>query len=144
MLNIWPPHSVREYISGFRTKYDPVSQRISEERIPLTQPFLRPPTHDTWKLISDITGAHDALELQYGPVPSFLPAPVIWLDVQPSASILSLRNALHNTGFFNLKHPHNENFTAHMTLTEGPSGSHVDGQLPKTVGRGQLWSVQLF
>jgi 2'-5' RNA ligase len=129
MLNIWPPDSVREYINGFRTQHDPVSQRISEAHITLTQPFLRPPTQDMWKVISDIAAQHDAFELQYGPVRSFLPAPVIWLDVQPSASILSLRNALHNTGFFNLTLPHTENFTAHMTLTEGLSGSHVDGEL---------------
>lgn len=126
MLNIWPPDGVRQYLNGFRAELDPVSQAISEAHITLTQPFLSSPTDETWSEISDLLRGFRPFELLYGPVRSFLPAPVIWLEVQPSSIILALRKALHNLGDFDLTLPHTDDFVAHMTLTEGLSNGVVD------------------
>ena len=126
MLAIWPPDAERQYLNAVRSANDPVSQRICEAHITLTQPFLAEPSEDTWVGISHALSKHDPFELHYGPVRSFLPAPVIWLEIQPSSTILALRNALHDTGAFDLTLPHTDDFVVHMTLTEGLSGNEVD------------------
>lgn len=129
VLAIWPPDSERQQINALRATHDPVSQRICEAHVTLTQPFLSPPSEDTWVEISNVLARCDAFEVQYGPVRSFLPAPVIWLEIQPSSTILALRNALHTTGAFDLTLPHNDDFVVHMTLTEGLSDIDVDEAL---------------
>jgi len=129
MLVIWPPDSERQYINTFRAKHDPVSQDICEAHITVTQPFLSIPSDDTWAAISDVLAYCGVFEVQYGPVRSFLPSPVIWLEIQPSSTIFALRNALHDTSAFDLTLPHTDDFIVHMTLTGGLSGNDVDEAL---------------
>jgi 2'-5' RNA ligase len=129
MLVIWPPDSERHYVNAFRAKHDPVSHAICEAHITVTQPFSSIPSGDTWVAISDVLAGCSAFEVHYGPVRSFLPAPVICLEIQPSSTVVALRNALHDTSAFDLTLPHTDDFMVHMTLTEGLSGNDVDEAL---------------
>ena len=129
MLVIWPPDSERQYVNAFRAKHDPVSQEICEAHITVTQPFMSAPSGDTWGAISGVLAHCGVFEVHYGPVRSFLPSPVIWLEIQPSSTIVAMRNALHDTSAFDLTLPHTNDFIVHMTLTEGLSGNDVDEAL---------------
>jgi Holliday junction DNA helicase RuvB subunit len=74
----------------------------------------------------------DVLEpflIHYGPLKSFLPYPCIWYDIQPSGRVLAVREALHDTGFFNLRQGYIEDFIPHLTITEGESGPEVNQSL---------------
>jgi 2'-5' RNA ligase len=128
-LVIWPPDSVREIVNRQRQEYDPVSQATCEAHITLTQPLLRPLKDREWDQIMRIVSSFDAFQIDYGPVNSFLPYPAIWYEIHPKEKVLEMREALHQTGFFNLALPHTEGFIPHMTITEGESGPAVDEAL---------------
>jgi 2'-5' RNA ligase len=126
---IWPPDDVREIINQQREEYDPKSSAICEAHITLTQPLLGPLEKPDWEIIEQITSQIQPLEIQYGPLKSFLPYPCIWYEIQPMEQLLEIRAALHMTGFFNLSLPHTEGFIPHMTITEHLSGPEVNLQL---------------
>ena len=79
-----------------------------------------------WNQIKRIVASFDAFQIDYGPVNSFLPHPAIWYEIHPKEKVLEMREALHQTGFFNLALPHTEGFIPHMTISEGQSGPAVD------------------
>lgn len=126
---IWPPEEIREIVNGQRARYDPVSQSICEAHITITQPVVRSLDDAEWNQIWKLLQEYEAFEIHFGPLNSFLPYPCIWYEVHPQAGILEIRTALHETGFFNLEIKHPENFTPHMTITEGLSGPNVDENL---------------
>lgn len=128
-LVIWPPDPVRHVVNELRRNYDPVSQDACDAHVTLTQPLVRQPTEDEWRRLRTIVDRFHRFRCDYGPVRSFLPAPVVWLEVQPSARILEIRRALHDTGLFNLELPHTEDFVPHLTVTEGRSGPEVNEEL---------------
>jgi 2'-5' RNA ligase len=126
---IWPPHAVREAVNRLRAAYDPVSQLTIEAHITLSQPFLSMPKDKEWALLAQIVAGFEPFEIRYGPVDTFFPNPVIYLAIQPQESVLALRQALHDTGLFNLTLPYTEGFVPHMTITEGRSQRPMDKQL---------------
>lgn len=126
---IWPPDEVREIINQQREEYDPKSAAICEAHITLTQPLLGQLKKPDWEIIDQIASHIQPLEIQFGPLKSFLPYPCIWYEIQPIEKLLEIRAALHKTGFFNLSLPHTEGFIPHMTITEGLSGPEVNEML---------------
>ena len=126
---LWPPDELRVRVNTLRSWYDPESQRICDAHVTVTQPLLRAPTDDDWRVLELVVEDHAAFDVEVGPVGSFLPHPCIWLGINPAYRVLALRGALHATGLFNLRIPHPENFTPHMTITEGLSGAPVDRAL---------------
>lgn len=125
---IWPPDALREAVNRLRAAYDPVSQLTIEAHITLSQPFLSMPTEKEWAVLAQIVAGFKPFEIRYGPVDTFFPSPVIYLAIQPQESVLALRQALHDTGLFNLTLPFTEGFVPHMTITEGRSQRPVDEQ----------------
>ena len=129
-------------MNDLRNRYDPVSQAACEAHITLTQPFLREPSGEEWRSLHAIVQGFPRFHCDYGPVRSFLPAPIIWFEVQPAERIVELRRALHETRLFNLDLPHTDDFIPHMTLTEGLSGPEVTRalleQLRETVSGGSF------
>jgi len=123
---IWPPDEVRAVVNTQREKYDPVSLAYCETHITITQPLIKELAGEEWDQIHQILQRFDVFSLNYGPVNSFLPYPCIWYEIEPREKILELRQALHQTGFFNLTLPHTEGFFPHLTITEGLSGPPVD------------------
>lgn len=128
-LAIWPPQAVRDYVNRFRRELDPISDGFEEAHITLTQPFRAPVTERVIDQVRSILAREMPFSIAYGPLRSFLPAPVLWLDVQPSERVLKLRHELHATGLFDLSLPHTDDFVPHMTLTEGLSGTPVNDAL---------------
>ena len=128
-LAIWPEDGVRRYVNTFRAEHDPASQKTCEAHMTLTQPFTSTPSPRAWRKISDVLMEFNEFRVDYGPVRSFLPAPVIWLQIEPRKTIAALREALHDTGLFDLTLPHTDDFVAHMTITEGLSSGDVDEAL---------------
>ncbi len=128
-LAIYPPPSVREYVNGFREELDPVSHGYSEAHITLTQPFRQPAIDKVVDRLAAMLRLEESFQVTYGPVRSFLPSPVLWLQVQPCQRILDLRRKLHGLDLFDLSLPHTDDFVPHMTLTEGLSGPPVDDGL---------------
>ena len=128
-LVIWPPDAVREVVNRLRQQYDPVSQSICEAHITLTQPFLRQPSSNEWDELREVVSRFDSFEIQYGPINSFLPYPCIWFEIHPSERVLEIRQALHETGLFNLDLPHTDDLIPHMTITEGQSHIEVTYEL---------------
>lgn len=124
-LVIWPPDHVRQVVNPLRHRYDPASQATCEAHITLTHPFLRKPGQEEWNQIQPILERFPSFQMRYGPLNTFLPYPCVWFEVQPVKQILELRDALHASGLFNLDLPHTEDFTPHMTITEGFSGPEV-------------------
>ena len=123
---IWPPDEVREVVNPQRQAYDPVSQSYCETHITITQPLIRAFLDDEWDQIQNVLKDYDCFEIEYGPLNSFLPYPCIWYEIEPREKVLEIRDALHKTGYFNLKMRHTEDFIPHMTITEGVSGPTVD------------------
>jgi 2'-5' RNA ligase len=128
-LAIWPPQVVRDYVNRFRQKLDPISDGYAEAHITLTQPFRAPVTEHVIDHVRSILAAEKPFSIAYGPLRSFFPAPVLWLDVHPRERALKLRHELHATGLFDLSLPHTDDFVPHMTLTEGLSGTPVNDAL---------------
>nr|CAP47454.1 putative integron gene cassette protein [uncultured bacterium] len=123
---IWPPDEIREIVNTQRNVYDPVSQSYCEAHITFTQPLTKSLSDDEWEQILKLLKNYDCFELEYGPLNSFLPYPCIWYEIEPKVRVLDIRNALHQTGFFNLNLSHTKDFIPHMTITEGLSGPAVD------------------
>lgn len=128
-LVIWPPQEVRNYVNQLRERLDPISHRYAEAHITLTQPFREPVTDSVIAKVQAVLDSEKSFAIAYGPLRSFLPSPVLWLDVQPSDRILRLRQKLHAIGVFDLSLPHTDDFRPHMTITEGLSGVPVDDEL---------------
>lgn len=128
-LAIWPPQAVRDDINKWRERLDPISHRYAEAHITLTQPFREPVNKNVIRRVREVLATEGPFEIEYGPLRSFLPSPVLWLDVQPSDRLLQLRRKLHAIGVFDLSLPHTDDFVPHMTVTEGLSGPPVDGEL---------------
>jgi 2'-5' RNA ligase len=128
-LVIWPPSDVRENVNSQREKYDPVSQSYCEAHITVTQPLCRWLDEEEWDRVRIVLAGFESFEIAYGPLNSFLPYPCIWYEVKPRERVLEIRNALHQTGYFNLEMKHPKNFIPHMTITEGLSGPAVDESL---------------
>jgi len=129
IMVIWPPDEIRKIVNAQRRAFDPESAAVCETHITLTQPLLNPLNDSERKQIQEIVRGFTAFDIQYGPVKSFLPYPCIWYEIQPVSKILDLREALHQTGFFNLSLRHTDGFIPHMTITEGLSGPAVDETL---------------
>ncbi len=128
-LVIRPPQVVRNYVNQWRQQYDPVSHSYAEAHITLTQPFRNPVGDRVLSEIESLLAPERPFEISYGPLRSFLPSPVLWLEVQPADRVLALRQKLHELGLFDLSLPHTEDFVPHMTVTEGLSGTPVDEEL---------------
>jgi 2'-5' RNA ligase len=123
---IWPPDPVRQVVNRLREVYDPLSQATIETHITLTQPFLARPDDDDWARLAQIVAGFEPFEIRYGPVNTFFPNPVIYLEIQPREQILALRRSLHETGLFNLALPYTDDFVPHMTITESRSDKAAD------------------
>jgi len=126
---IWPPDPIREQINELRDVYDPVSQDTIEAHITLTQPFLARPGGLEWARLAEIAADFEPFEVSYGPVNTFFPNPVIYLEIRPRERILALRQALHETGLFNLTLPYTDDFVPHMTIAESRSDKVVDEKM---------------
>lgn len=122
---IWPPADVRQVVNRLRRKYDPESQATIEAHITLTQPFLAQPSDEDWARLAKIAAGFEPFEIRYGPIDTFFPSPVIYLTIQPRERLLALRQALHDTGLFNLTLPYTDDFVPHMTIAEGRSSDRV-------------------
>jgi len=129
LLVIQPPDEIWELVNKQREEYDPLSQSYSEAHISVTQPLLKTLSEIEWDRILRIVEGYGSFRVDYGPINSFLPYPCIWYEIKPAEKVLDLRQALHQTGFYNLSLPHREGFIPHMTITEGLSGPTVDKKL---------------
>jgi len=126
---IQPPEDVSVLVNAQRKAYDPLSRSYLGAHITVTQPLSRTPSDSEWDLIEQVLGNMQPFVIHYGPLKSFLPYPCIWYDVQPAERVLAIREALHQTGFFNLDEGYIEDFIPHMTITEGQSGPEVTNEL---------------
>ncbi len=129
LIVIQPPDEIRELVNKQREEYDPLSQSYSEAHISVTQPLLKTLSEIEWDRTLRIVEGFGSFLIDYGPINSFLPYPCIWYEIKPAEKVLDLRQALHQTGFYNLSLPHTEGFIPHMTITEGLSGPTVDEKL---------------
>ncbi len=118
---IWPPDDVRAAVGALRQRYDPASQAICDAHITLTQPFVREPSAEDLARISETVSDFAPVELEYGPLATFLPYPCVYLDIQPANAVRSLRRALHDLGLFDLSLPFSDpdEFIPHMSITDG-------------------------
>lgn len=118
---IWPPDDVRATVGALRQRYDPASQAICDAHITLTQPCEREPDAADLAQIRAVASAHPSVELEYGPLATFLPYPCVYLEIQPASAVRSLRAALHELGLFNLTLPFSDpdEFIPHMSITDG-------------------------
>ncbi len=128
---IWPPDEVRVVVNNQREENDPLSQSYCEAHITVTQPLLKNLSESEWNQVLSVVKDFRSFQIDFGPLNSFLPYPCILYEIEPRERILELRQALHQTGFFNLTLPHTEDFIPHMTITEGLSGPTVDENLLK-------------
>lgn len=132
---IQPPDAVSEIVNAQRMTYDPLSRSYIGAHISVTQPLSRTPSESEWDLLGQILGNMQQFMVHYGPLKSFLPYPCIWYDVQPAERVLAIREALHQTGFFNLDEGYIADFIPHMTITEGQSGPEVTRELLEELQR---------
>jgi 2'-5' RNA ligase len=116
---IWPPDPVRNVVNRLRERYDPISQRICEAHITLTQPFLRPASERDWQEMRKIVSGFEPFAISYGPLNTFLPYPCIYFEIHPAPKVLALRSALHAMVLFNLELPHTDDFIPHMSINDG-------------------------
>ncbi|HDD54625.1 MAG TPA: 2'-5' RNA ligase family protein [Chloroflexi bacterium] len=126
---IQPPEDVSAVVNAQRKACDPLSQSYIGAHITVTQPLIRTPSESEWDSIEQVLGNMRLFAIHYGPLKSFLPYPCIWYDVQPAEGVLAIREALHQTGFFNLEEGYIADFIPHMTITEGQSGPEVTREL---------------
>jgi 2'-5' RNA ligase superfamily len=120
-LVIWPPDDVRVTVGELRRRYDPASQATCEAHITLTPPFLREPTVTDLSAISDVVSCQPVLELEYGPVATFLPYPCVYLEIAPVEPLRALQRSLYALELFDLSMPYSDLdiFVFHMSITDG-------------------------
>ena len=120
-LVIWPPDDLRAIVGALRQRYDPASQAICDAHITLSQPFLSAPTEDDLSKISEVVARHLPLEIEYGPLGTFLPYPCVYLQIEPAEPLKALQRALYNLDLFNLALPFSDPdaYIFHMSLTDG-------------------------
>jgi 2'-5' RNA ligase len=144
---IWPPDPVREVVNRLRERYDPLSQRICEAHITLTQPFLRHPGQREWDQLEAIFSECAPSTIRYRPLNTFLPYPCIYYEIHPAASVMAIREALHETGLFNLDRPHTDDFVPHISINDGrPDAARTQEifeSLRKVVVRGSFECRQI-
>jgi 2'-5' RNA ligase len=134
-LVVWPPDNVRDVVNRLRAEHDPLSQSYCETHITITQPLLRQLDSIEWSHIETLISDINAFEIHYGPLNSFLPYPCIYYEIHSGEKLLTIRKLLHETGFFNLRIPHPENWVMHMSITEGLSGPKVNHELLESLKR---------
>ncbi|TQV72351.1 2'-5' RNA ligase family protein [Aliikangiella marina] len=116
-LLLLPPPQVMQIVNSLRQQYDPQSHKICVAHITLTQPLIKEISTDELNLIEKIISQFSQFEIQYGPI-SNLSQTCIIFQIAPKKVILTLREKLHQTGFFNLNLPFTEGFIPHMTVSE--------------------------
>jgi 2'-5' RNA ligase len=116
---IWPPDAVRAEINPLRATYSPIAQSYCETHITLTQPLLCPLDTVDWARLEIIVSSFQSLTIRYGPLRTWSGGRIIYFAIEPQETILALRQALHQTGLFNLDLPFTEGFVPHMTVQEG-------------------------
>ena len=117
-LVLWPGEVTASIANALRSQYDPESQRICPAHITLTQPFLDLPNTDDWAKLAAIGKTVKPFLVTVGPIETFGTSAVLKFDVEPKSGLLALRQALHDTGLFNLNLPFTEGFTPHLTISE--------------------------
>jgi 2'-5' RNA ligase len=118
-LVILPPHHIMKVIDELRQRYDPISQKICEAHITLTQPFIGPLNDNNLEKLEIIAAKYKSFSIQYGPLNNFLPYPCIYFEIHPVEKIMAIRNAMHEAGMCNLSLPYSTDFIPHMSITDG-------------------------
>ena len=120
-LVIWPPDDLRATVNVLRQRYDPASQAICDAHITLTQPFLSEPTDSDLTNIDEVVAGFLPMEIDYGPLGTFLPYPCVYLAIRPAEPLRALQADLYALGQFDLSAPHSDpdTFVFHVSITDG-------------------------
>lgn len=156
MFVIWPPDHIRSLINPLRETYSPIALSYCETHISLSQPFLHPPGESEWSKLEALGADIKPFTISYGPLRTWSSGRIIYFEVQPAEQILAVRQALHDTGLFNLSLPHSDGFVPHMTVQEGyaegtsasdvvniESGQAVYKSLQKTLSNGTFDCIDI-
>jgi 2'-5' RNA ligase len=135
-LVIWPQGDVATRANQLRETYDPESQRSCPAHITVTQPFIALPTEDDWTMLEALVAGFTPYAIDVGPIEVFGTSAIVKFDIEPKPAVGSLRDALHDTGLFNLALPFTDGFIPHMTITEvGLSDTETANRLARTLNR---------
>ena len=120
-LVIWPPDVLRATVNALRQRYDPASQAICDAHITLTQPFISEPDDAALAAIGDTVAHHLPIEIEYGPLGTFLPYPCVYLKIEPDDRLRALQRSLYDLDLFNLTLPFSDpdEYVFHMSITDG-------------------------
>jgi 2'-5' RNA ligase len=133
---ILPPAEVRRRVDRLRRRYDPVSASLVPAHVTITQPFRSEPGAAELARLETIVSRFPAFTLRFGSLGSFLPYPCIWFKVEPFATIVALRRALHATGLFNTDLRFTRGFVPHMSITDGlPRAEEAERLFCRLAGR---------
>jgi 2'-5' RNA ligase len=115
---IIPPDPPRSRMDVLRGKYDPRGQAVCCTHISLTSPLTRLVDKDGWVELEGIAAKIKPVMIQYGPIANFLPAPVLYISVEPGQELVRMYEALEKARVFHGCSPHIANWKPHMTITE--------------------------
>jgi len=118
LLVIWPPKEVSIIVNKLKSQYDPLACSYIKAHLTLTQPFLKEPTPSVLKTIEKTLSEFPTFTIDFGPIEVFKNSTVIKYSIKPAKKILTLREKLHQKGYFNLSLPFTEGFIPHMTISE--------------------------
>lgn len=125
-----------------RTYYDPVSARTSQAHITVTQPFSVNPNKDQIDIIETLLNKTKAFEIKVGPVITSPNKRLLWFDVDPKNEILSIRESLHELGFFRTDLPLTKGFLPHTTISEkGRDPNEVTSIIKELNSKTPTWNL---
>jgi hypothetical protein len=115
---IIPPDPPFSKIEALRGKYDPVAQAICGAHISVTVPLPRPLSKANLFELKSITSGIKPFTVKYGPLINFLPAPGVYLAIEPRDALDNLRAALESAAVFKGAIPREHPFLPHLTIAE--------------------------
>lgn len=117
-LLLEPPEPVLTHVNRLREKFNLDTLGFSQSHVTLTQPLRRPLHEEEWQKVRRVIASQPRFTLQIGPLVLSPNQELLWLDIEPKRTLLCLRGALHELGYFDMSLPFTSGFIPHMTISE--------------------------
>ena len=115
---LFPPSGIIEVVDELRRTYDPPSYAICQAHVTLTEPLPRALTNEDLAELSAVLADLDPFTVTYGDVHATVPHPGVVYRIEPAATIVALRQAIHATSLFADAPLSHEHVPPHMTIAE--------------------------
>lgn len=115
---VFPPDGIIEEVDGLRERYDPVSHRICQAHVSLSEPLPRPMEAPDLVELRAALNSLSPFVISYGGVHATTPYPGVVYAIEPVHAFIGLRSAVHSTALFRDRSLRRSDVPPHMTIAE--------------------------